>query len=329
MKEQPSTKPRRLPLIITLIAVFLLAISVLISIKDTGYKPKPVVAIGTQEGDFDSNFESKGKWYGLCRKNSVRSVEDFRRTVAQDKALGNHFANFQWETARLEKLEKPILAYVNFRKDGIIFQKRTPIKLPAGDQYIVDGSRRVRTHCCNDFVESTPILESKNFENPNPESPLSVEPPAMETPNSVVASAPFTNNAGGSPLSGIRSEFTTMANNVGDAAGTVTSNVGGAAGTGSAPPILASSINPIPKITPPLQGDTPNNPPGTDKPKDPPPGYIDPRMPNPPIPIPEPSTMPLVGIGIAILLITFLFIKYFEWKNKAMESTESTFSRFL
>jgi hypothetical protein len=313
MTKKSRTRRWRLPLVITTIAVLLLAISVTISMKTKGNKPKPVVAIFTADGDFqDSNFESNGKWYGLCRKNSIQSVEDFRKTVAKDQALKIHFANFQWEKARMEKLDKPIMAYVNFRKEENIFQKRTPIQLPAGDRYIVDGNRRVRTHCCNDFVESTPILKSKIFESPQLDSPLPAESTTMGAPPSVVASAPLTTTASGGPSAVPLSEFT------------ASSNIVSVAGVASAPPILASSTSPNspPPPQPGPQGNTPTNPPGPEKPKDPPPGNINPLMPPiPPTPIPEPSTMPLLGIGLAILFITLLTIKYSEWKKKARKST--------
>jgi hypothetical protein len=315
MIKKSRTPRRRLPLAVTLIAVLLLAISVTISVKTTNYKPQPMAAIGTADGDFqDANFESNGKWYGLCRKNSIQSIEDFQKTVAKDQTLKIHFANFQWEKARMEKLDKPIMAYVNFRKKETIFQKRSPIKLPAGDQYIVDGNRRVRTHCCNDFVESTPTLESKNLESPQSDSPLPVEATAPGTPP-MVASAPLVISAGGSPSPVPLSEF---------AGGP---NIGSVPGVAPAPPIVASSSSssPIPNYTPQPRGDTPNtpvNPPGPVKPKDPPPVHVDPRIPEPPKPIPEPATMPLVGIGLAILFITVLIKKYLERKHNIQESTK-------
>jgi hypothetical protein len=114
----------------------------------------------TEDEDFTDDFENKGKWYGLCDKNSTHSVEDFRKAVASDPVLKTHFADFRWENARMGRLEKATLAYVHFRREDIIFRKIRPITLPAGDVYITDGNTKVRTHCCNSFSEAPPLLES-------------------------------------------------------------------------------------------------------------------------------------------------------------------------
>ena len=42
----------------------------------------------------DASSEQNGHWRGLCRKRSVDSVEDFRRTVASDPVLSGYFSGF-------------------------------------------------------------------------------------------------------------------------------------------------------------------------------------------------------------------------------------------
>jgi len=108
----------------------------------------------------DASFESSGRWYGLCSKNSIISIEDFRRIVQRDPVLSSHFASFDWRKARTGKLSKSISAYVSFRKKGRIFRKETPIILPEGDRYITDGNMFVRTYCCNDFVAAPTLPAS-------------------------------------------------------------------------------------------------------------------------------------------------------------------------
>ena len=125
----------------------------------------------------DAAFESNGKWYGLCDKNSIRSVEDFRRTVTRDPALRIHYATFNWDNARMARLEYPVLAYVYFRNEGQISRKARPIRLVAGDEYITDGDTRVRTHCCNNYVLASeevyePALHRPTFGVPEPATVL-------------------------------------------------------------------------------------------------------------------------------------------------------------
>lgn len=106
----------------------------------------------------DASSEIAGKWYGLCKKNSVRSVEDFRKMVESDPVLSKHFSGFDWKNAKLGKLEEATWTYVNYRKGDMIAQTRKPVKLPKGDQYITDGTRYVRTYCCNDYVIAPPPI---------------------------------------------------------------------------------------------------------------------------------------------------------------------------
>ena len=142
------------------------------------------------EESFDGpSFEKDGKWYGLCDKNSIHSIEDFRQTVMNDSILRNHYADFRWEEAVMKRLEKPTPAYVYFRKDDAIFRKARAIELPAGDEYITDGKTRVRTHCCNDYAEAPPLVASDAIEAPEEPLPgaaskLSVPPAKSVLPSS-------------------------------------------------------------------------------------------------------------------------------------------------
>ncbi len=124
--------------------------------------------------DFDdSNFEKKGKWYGLCKKNSVHSIADFKTTVSNDPVLKVHFADFNWENAQMGKLEKATWAYVYYRKENTIFHKKTPILLPAGDGYITDGITQIRTQCCNSYAAAPEPDKSEDPElDANPSAGL-------------------------------------------------------------------------------------------------------------------------------------------------------------
>lgn len=107
--------------------------------------------------DFDdASFEGDGKWYGLCKKNSVRTIADFHQTVSNDPVLKAHYAGFKWENAKVGSLDKATWAYVYYRKNDTIFRKKKPILLPAGDQYITDGMTSVRMHCCNSYATTPP-----------------------------------------------------------------------------------------------------------------------------------------------------------------------------
>jgi hypothetical protein len=149
-------------IVICIVAVFIamsLVITLIMNLRTSLPTTKHNYSTIPKKDDFeDAGFERDGKWYGLCKKNSVHSINDFRNTVSEDQVLKTHFADFKWEKAGMGKLEKSILAYVYFRKNGKIFRKAKPITLPAGDEYITDGNIRVRTNCCNDYTEK-PVFD--------------------------------------------------------------------------------------------------------------------------------------------------------------------------
>nr|WP_321464731.1 PEP-CTERM sorting domain-containing protein [uncultured Desulfobulbus sp.] len=107
----------------------------------------------------DASSEKDGKWLGLCQKQSIKSIEDFRRTVENDPTLSVYYAGFNWEEAKLGSLKEDVMAYVSHRKGEVIAQTAKPIKLPKGDGFITDGVRTARTYCCND-IELTPSAGS-------------------------------------------------------------------------------------------------------------------------------------------------------------------------
>ncbi|OPY14313.1 MAG: hypothetical protein A4E66_00443 [Syntrophus sp. PtaB.Bin001] len=144
-----------------------------------------------QEEFRDASYEENGKWYGLCKKNSVHSIADFRKTVEEDPVLKAHFADFKWENAKMGRLEKAIRAYVYYRKGDTIFRKKTPILLPRGDQYITDGNTRVRTSCCNSYAFAPPTYETKDLDaEPSAGAPPPKDGTPSHTPSHAQSSPP-------------------------------------------------------------------------------------------------------------------------------------------
>jgi len=115
----------------------------------------------------DASSEKAGVWYGLCKKDSISSIQDFKNYVESDKTLGDYYAGFNWETARIGYLSNNVKAKVAHRKGEKIMMTSNEINLPKGDGFITDGYRTVRTHCCNDYqpyvpTHNPPIVTSSN-----------------------------------------------------------------------------------------------------------------------------------------------------------------------
>jgi len=144
--------------------IVLAAIAVVLVVKSFSAKDaavsqrealRPVVEQKNHEPT-DASSEVDGEYYGLCKKNSIRSVDDFHNVVNNDPVLAAHFAGFNWEKAKLGKQEEDVWTYVSYRKGDMIRLTTKPVKLPQGDGFITDGIRVVRTYCCNDYVLAPP-----------------------------------------------------------------------------------------------------------------------------------------------------------------------------
>jgi len=144
--------------ILVVLAISLLIKSLLTKEKMASTEP-PIQIAQAEIEEPDASSEIKGKYYGLCMKNSIFTVEDFRKTVLKDATLSAHFAGFNWGSAKLGKLDDAIWTFVSFRKGEVIRRTSKPVRLPKGDGYITDGIRTVRTFCCNDYVIAPPPME--------------------------------------------------------------------------------------------------------------------------------------------------------------------------
>ncbi len=138
--------------VLALVATGLLMKSFFMNGKDASRETPVRPAVQKSQEPVDASSEIDGKYYGLCKKNSIHSVEDFRNTVRNDPVLAAHFAGFNWDKARLGKQEKPVWTYVSYRKGEIVRRTTRAVRLPKGDGYVTDGTHIVRTYCCNDYV---------------------------------------------------------------------------------------------------------------------------------------------------------------------------------
>jgi hypothetical protein len=156
--------------IAALAVLVVVAIGLLVRSKTTGLQaarpevvtpkaPITLAGLDTQvplQEPLDASSEMSGAYLGLCKKNSIHSVADFRKTVLNDPVLASHFAGFDWEAAKLGTQEKALWTFVSYRRGDEINRTTKPVRLPKGDQYISDGNRTVRTFCCNDYVSAPP-----------------------------------------------------------------------------------------------------------------------------------------------------------------------------
>ena len=336
--KQRQTRWRRVSLFFAVVffAVCLLIVSFVLALKVTTPEPEYAYRAADEQGDFvDANFERKGKWYGLCAKNSIHSVDDFRRTVSNDPVLKTHYADFRWENAKMGRLDQAILAYVYFRKDDKISLTKKPIRLPAGDEYITDGYTRVRTFCCNNYTIVPAFNDSPDVLAELSASPSPYEPPALlgEPSAGVLAQEPPEQLSPVSPYAMQLALAPSLEENVlrfpeeSPFFATISKEYGYGETTLAAQSEETPFSNSVPQeygyggaTTSPQSYPTPTSIPGdggrNDEGGGKDGGDGNDRGGESPRPIPEAATILLVGVGVAVSFIVFFIGNYYTRKGK-------------
>lgn len=114
--------------------------------------PSASVCNDPTEQTCETGATSRRHWFGLCGKDRVQSVEDFRKAVSKDPLLRSYYEGFRWDRAKMFELESPVEAYLNYKRDGRILRTRKKVTLPKGDRILTDGVRSIRAYCCNELV---------------------------------------------------------------------------------------------------------------------------------------------------------------------------------
>ena len=79
----------------------------------------------------------------------VRTARELREATLRDQQVAAHYAGFRFEKASVSRLEKPVLVYISYRKNGQILWTKKKHPLKAGEQVISDGQITGRTRCAN------------------------------------------------------------------------------------------------------------------------------------------------------------------------------------
>ena len=154
-----------------------------------GQTPAQATAALKEIDTADSTDPKTGEWRGLCKENSIHSVDDLRATIAADPVLKAHYSDLNWNIAKVDWLVEPTRAVVYHRKGDVLAPTSKAITLPTLDKYITDGRTRVRMHCCNEFIPVPPAAASPPvYVPPAPPGQVFLPPtfgPPAETPPSL------------------------------------------------------------------------------------------------------------------------------------------------
>ncbi len=123
--------------------------------------------------------------YSVIR-GGVCSGAELERAVMTDPAAAVHYSDVIPGHFRLARLERPVAAYVSYRKEQSVFWTARRVWLAANEYVLTDGAHHIRARCGNristaQVAPTAPQEEIVRVAMNQPE-PLPMLPPLPETP---------------------------------------------------------------------------------------------------------------------------------------------------
>jgi hypothetical protein len=84
----------------------------------------------------------------------VRDADDLQRAVHHDRLVWQHYANFQFQHARLVRATEAREVYLSYRLRNHIYWTRKRMRLHPGELLLTDGKITARTRCGNQVSET-------------------------------------------------------------------------------------------------------------------------------------------------------------------------------
>ncbi len=79
----------------------------------------------------------------------VRTPAELREVSARDPAVGEHYAGFDFQKARVVNVQQARMVYLSYRIGDKIYWTTKKVSLHAGENLITDGKITARTRCGN------------------------------------------------------------------------------------------------------------------------------------------------------------------------------------
>ncbi len=83
----------------------------------------------------------------------VHDVNDLQRAVQHDRLVWQHYANFQYQHARLVRATEAREVYLSYRLRNHIYWTKKKMRLHRGELLLTDGKITARTRCGNQVAE--------------------------------------------------------------------------------------------------------------------------------------------------------------------------------
>jgi hypothetical protein len=83
----------------------------------------------------------------------VKNAAELREAAARDYAIRRHYAQFDFEHARMERATEARAVYLSYRIRNTVFWTRKRVRLHAGELLLTDGNITARARCGNQISD--------------------------------------------------------------------------------------------------------------------------------------------------------------------------------
>jgi hypothetical protein len=113
----------------------------------------------------------------------VQDPDDLRLAAADDRVIARHYADFNWDRARVVRLSNPRMVFLSYRIGDQVFWTKKRVWLPRGEKLISDGKIMARTRCGNRVEEmAQPAISAEEPAAEKFEQPLLADGSSVHGP---------------------------------------------------------------------------------------------------------------------------------------------------
>ena len=186
--------------------------------------PVPLTAPGAPVLEVPTPAQQRPIYPHSIVSGGVQSVEELRLAMQFDPIVAAHFADFDLDRARVERVAISRAVYVSYRSGDRVGWTSKKISLRAGETILTDGVNEARTRCGNRLAEVKPaeiVLEDEpapeTLETPLPARTLPIDPlaaydlfaadgalpPALDAADALLPSSPLPGTSLTSAVTGL------------------------------------------------------------------------------------------------------------------------------
>jgi PEP-CTERM motif len=110
----------------------------------------------------------------------VYDPEELITSFERDPVVRDHYSDVRVSELRMARTQRPMLAYVSFRKGNVVGWTRKKVHIPSDELVLTDGSNLIRARCGNRIRQAPPPLDEAIR---RPDDPPEI---ALDTPSAPV-----------------------------------------------------------------------------------------------------------------------------------------------